>query len=127
MNEVILVVDDDRLNRLMLSANLKKTGYSVETASDGQQALDILAAKEVDAVLLDLLMPGVDGYQVLEYMKEDERLAHGCRQGEVWSGRLGEQVESGCPIKHGKGQGDGQHLDPLAHRGWIGTGVEVGA
>ncbi len=65
----ILVVDDDVLNRIVLSTNLTERGYSVELAEDGRQALDMLAAGHYDVVLLDLLMPEMDGFQVLERMK----------------------------------------------------------
>ncbi len=70
----ILVVDDDRLNRLLLSTNLLESGYVVETAEDGEQALGLLRSRPFDAVLLDLIMPLMDGYQVLEQMKQDARL-----------------------------------------------------
>jgi signal transduction histidine kinase len=67
----ILVVDDERLNRTLLSTNLQESGYTVETAEDGQQALRMLRAQLFDAVLLDLIMPRMDGYQVLAEMKRD--------------------------------------------------------
>ena len=65
----ILVVDDDLLNRMVLSATLQEEGYTVETAEDGRQALERLAAQPFDVVLLDLLMPEMDGFQVLEQIK----------------------------------------------------------
>lgn len=67
----ILVVDDEKLNRMLLSTNLQESGYTVETAEDGEQALDLLRAKPFDAVLLDLIMPRMDGYQVLAEMRQD--------------------------------------------------------
>ena len=70
----ILVVDDERLNRILLSTNLQESGYAVETAEDGEQALQMLRAQPFDAVLLDLIMPRMDGYQVLAEMKRDEAL-----------------------------------------------------
>ena len=72
----ILVVDDDSSNRILLATNLKEHGYAVDMAEDGQQALDILHARDFDVVLLDLLMPKVDGFQVLEQMKADSMLQH---------------------------------------------------
>ncbi len=65
----ILVVDDDLLNRILLSTNLQEDGYTVETAENGRQALEMISAQPFDVVLLDLLMPEMDGYQVLEQMK----------------------------------------------------------
>jgi signal transduction histidine kinase len=58
----------------LLSTNLQEAGYTVETAGDGQQALQVLRAQPFDAVLLDLLMPRMDGYQVLAEMKQDAAL-----------------------------------------------------
>jgi signal transduction histidine kinase len=70
----ILVVDDEMLNRTLLSVNLQESGYTVEMAEDGQQALEMLRARPFDAVLLDLIMPRMDGYQVLAEMKQDTAL-----------------------------------------------------
>jgi signal transduction histidine kinase len=70
----ILVVDDERLNRVLLSTNLRESGYTVETAEDGEQALQMLRAGPFDAVLLDLIMPKMDGFQVLAEMKQDATL-----------------------------------------------------
>jgi CheY-like chemotaxis protein len=65
----ILVVDDHRLNRVVLSTSLQADGYTVEMAENGRQALEMLGTQPFDVVLLDLLMPEMDGYQVLEQMK----------------------------------------------------------
>ncbi len=65
----ILVVDDNRMNRLKLSMNLEQQGHAVSLAEDGRQALDMLAREAFDVVLLDIIMPEMDGYQVLERMK----------------------------------------------------------
>lgn len=70
----ILVVDDNRVNRLKLSLSLEQQGHAVALAEDGQQALDILQAQPFDVVLLDIIMPGLDGYQVLERVKGDPKL-----------------------------------------------------
>ena len=70
----ILVVDDNRMNRIKLSRSLEHQGYTVGLAEDGQQALDLLKARWFDVVLLDIIMPGMDGYQVLETMKGDPEL-----------------------------------------------------
>jgi two-component system, cell cycle response regulator len=70
----ILVVDDDLLNRIVLSTNLQEAGYLVQMAEDGRQALEMLSAQPFDVVLLDLLMPEIDGYQVLEQMKANNTL-----------------------------------------------------
>ena len=72
----ILVVDDDPVNRTMLTRLLEQEGYRVDTAADGRRALEMLNADRFDVVLLDLLMPEMDGYEVLVRMKEDDVLCH---------------------------------------------------
>lgn len=72
----ILVVDDEMVNRVLLSTNLQESGYVVETAADGQQAWEMLGAQQFDVVLLDLIMPRVDGYEVLAQMRGDSVLRH---------------------------------------------------
>ncbi len=70
----ILVVDDYKTNRLKLSLAVKKLGHTADVAEDGRQALAMLRAQPFDLVLLDILMPELDGYQVLEQMKTDSAL-----------------------------------------------------
>jgi signal transduction histidine kinase len=70
----ILVVDDEHINRVLLSTSLQEAGYTVASAEDGQQALEKLHAGSFDVVLLDLLMPRMDGFQVLAAMKGDSAL-----------------------------------------------------
>ena len=68
----ILAVDDSEENRDLLSRYLQRNGHQVITASSGQQALDILASKPVDTILLDLIMPEMDGHEVLRQVKSNE-------------------------------------------------------
>jgi sigma-B regulation protein RsbU (phosphoserine phosphatase) len=70
----ILVVDDDELARMEVSRCVEQQGYGVSLAEDGTQALDMLRCELFDLVLLDLLMPGVDGFDVLGRIKEDTTL-----------------------------------------------------
>ena len=70
----ILVVDDHKTNRMKMSFALRKLGHTVDLAENGRQALDMLRAQPFDLVLLDLIMPEMDGYQVLEQMKSDDVL-----------------------------------------------------
>lgn len=70
----ILVVDDNRVNRLKLSYGLQQQGYTVALAENGRQALEILEAQTFDLMLLDIIMPEMDGYQVLEHMRRTETL-----------------------------------------------------
>lgn len=70
----ILVVDDHATNRLKLSLGLKQQGHTVSQAEGGVQALEMLHAEPFDLVLLDILMPEMDGYEVLRQMKKDNAL-----------------------------------------------------
>src|SRR5215813_10401089 len=73
----LLVVDDIEDNRFALSRRLARQGYlNVTSAADGRQALDLLNSRPFDLVLLDIMMPNVNGYEVLSAMKADERLRH---------------------------------------------------
>lgn len=67
----LLVVDDDELNRDMLARRLVRLGYRVAQAANGRQALDRIRSESFDLVLLDILMPEMNGYQVLEEMSAD--------------------------------------------------------
>lgn len=72
----ILVVDDERLNRRILQVYLQEQGHTVVMAGNGQDALSILQRDGFDLVLLDLIMPKLDGYQVLKEMKGTPNLRH---------------------------------------------------
>ena len=69
----ILVADDNEMNREMLCRRLEKQGYTVAAANDGQQALDMMAVENFDLLLLDIMMPVMDGYDVLEKMRADQK------------------------------------------------------
>jgi class 3 adenylate cyclase/ActR/RegA family two-component response regulator len=71
---VILVVDDNVGNREMLGRRLEREGHRVQLAASGAEALDLLRSRRVDLVLLDVMMPQVDGYEVLRQLKSDEAL-----------------------------------------------------
>ena len=73
----LLVVDDNEDNRYTLVRRLKRQGYDhVATAEHGRKALDLLAARPFDLVLLDIMMPEMNGYEVLETMKADSKVRH---------------------------------------------------
>lgn len=72
----LLVVDDDDMNREMLCRRLQKLGYDVTESINGREALETLKAGNYDLVLLDILMPELDGFQTLEFIKADQRLRH---------------------------------------------------
>lgn len=69
----VLVVDDSHEIREALGELLRRNGYAVEIASDGHQAVERLKSTPVDAVLLDLQMPGSDGFETLNYLREHRR------------------------------------------------------
>jgi two-component system, cell cycle response regulator len=70
----LLVVDDNSMNRIMLSRYIAKLGHRASLVENGRQALDKLQAEPFDLVLLDVQMPEMDGYEVLEHLKADPRL-----------------------------------------------------
>jgi len=70
----MLVVDDDKMSRMLLTRNLQQVGHTVVMAESGAQALDLLRSHSVDIILLDCMMPEMDGYQVLEKIMGDETL-----------------------------------------------------
>ncbi len=70
----LLVVDDNKVNRLLLTRSLELQGHSVTSAENGRVALEMLRRDPVDLVLLDMEMPELDGFQVLEQMINDPQL-----------------------------------------------------
>jgi adenylate cyclase len=70
----VLVVDDDRVNRLLLTRSLEREGHSVRCAENGVEALELLRDDPCDVVLLDIVMPELDGVSVLERVKSDPAL-----------------------------------------------------
>ena len=72
----VLVVDDDELTRLEIARIVEQQGHNVSQADNGIQALEMLRAGKSDLVLLDLLMPGIDGFEVLQQMKSDSTLSN---------------------------------------------------
>ncbi len=65
----ILLAEDDRFLRRAAEATLKKKGYAVVTAADGQEALDAAQRERPDLILLDVIMPKLHGFEVLERLK----------------------------------------------------------
>ena len=71
--QVILVVDDTAL-KLALVTDLLKSSYKIKVATNGERALAIAAASPPDLILLDVMMPVMDGYETCRRLKADERL-----------------------------------------------------
>ncbi|MCG8699783.1 MAG: response regulator, partial [Bacteroidales bacterium] len=72
----VLIVDDDFSNLQVLGFFLKQQGYSVWAATDAYEAYDILKTEMPDIILLDVMMPKVNGYEVCKKIKSDKKLAH---------------------------------------------------
>ncbi len=70
----LLVVDDNKMNRLLIGRNLEHLGHKVAFAENGRQALELLRAQPFDLVILDVEMPELDGYQVLAQVMADQSL-----------------------------------------------------
>lgn len=72
----VLVVDDDDFNRMLLCKRVEQEGHRTATADNGRKALEMLDDGSFDVVLLDVLMPELDGYETLERIQNDETLRH---------------------------------------------------
>ena len=92
----VLVVDDSPTERMALGRLLKNQGYDPCEVGDGEAAVDLLKNGRVDAVLLDLQMPGVDGFDVLSYLQEHRRALPVI----LLSGLPFDQIQSGMRRMH---------------------------
>ncbi len=72
----VLVADDDMVNRLLLARCLERDGHHVRAVANGLEALEALGGELFDCVLLDVLMPEMDGYQVLRHIRSEPKLRH---------------------------------------------------
>ena len=68
---LVLIVDDNEVNRDVLARRIMRYGHEVETAENGRQALRMIRERDYDLILLDIMMPEMNGYQVLERLKDD--------------------------------------------------------
>jgi CheY-like chemotaxis protein len=73
-NFQVLIVDDNEINRDMLARRLHRRDFQITMAVNGREALDLVRQSPYDLILLDIMMPEVDGYTVLKFLKEDPRL-----------------------------------------------------
>jgi CheY-like chemotaxis protein len=76
VNGKILIVDDVSTHLLLLQSILQDEGYETDITDNPKSVSDILQRSEYNVVLLDIMMPGLDGFQVLDIIKENERLSH---------------------------------------------------
>jgi DNA-binding response OmpR family regulator len=70
----VLIVDDERAILTVLSIKLRVSGYDVVTAPGGEQAIALVNSERPDLILLDVIMPGMDGFEVLEKVRATSRL-----------------------------------------------------
>ena len=70
MQERILIVEDDPAISRLIEMNLSLSGYRTCCAADGNQAVEALRGQEFDLALCDIMLPGLDGFELLPYMKE---------------------------------------------------------
>ncbi len=75
MPKKILIVEDDKFLRELITQKLIKEGYETSEAVDGEEGLQKFREKKPDLVLLDLILPGIDGFEVLSKIGEDESLS----------------------------------------------------
>jgi CheY-like chemotaxis protein len=67
----VLVVEDDRGIRDLLTALLRREGYGVDSVNDGEEAISAVGAERYDAILLDLMLPRADGYDVIQHIADN--------------------------------------------------------
>jgi len=71
-NQTILIVDDEAINLKLIKAFLMREDYQLMTALNGEEALQIIEEKIPDLVILDVMMPGIDGFEVCHQLKQKE-------------------------------------------------------
>jgi CheY-like chemotaxis protein len=95
----ILLVEDNELNRDMLSRRLTRRGYSVVVAEDGEQGLELARSERPDLILMDMSLPGIDGWEATRRLRADPELA-GARvialTAHAMAGDRERAIEAGC-------------------------------
>src|ERR1019366_1165376 len=104
---LVLVVDDDQGLREYLRVNLELAGYSVREAENGERALVAIEDQAPDLVLLDVVMPGVDGWQLLRQLEE----RHGSIPVIMFSGKVDDEAAAEAAERGARGFG-GKPFDP---------------
>lgn len=72
----ILLVEDNEMNRDMLSRRLQRKGYEVVTVGSGEQALSLACQEMPDLILMDITLPGMDGWEAARLLKSDDKTKH---------------------------------------------------
>jgi len=74
--ESILIVEDDKFFRDLVSKKLEKNGFEMFLAADSKEALGILEEKKPSLIISDLILPGLDGFELISMVKKDEKTKH---------------------------------------------------
>ena len=75
MAKTILIIEDDKFLRELIAKKLIKEEYNISEAIDGEEGMKKIAEEKPDLILLDLILPGIDGFEVMSRMKEDPSLS----------------------------------------------------
>ncbi|MBG0798071.1 response regulator [Methylocystis sp. L43] len=95
----ILLVEDNEMNRDMLSRRLRRNGYEVVIAIDGQQGVDMAAAESPDLILMDMSLPVIDGWEAARRVRENEatrRIPVIALTAHAMAGDREKAIEAGC-------------------------------
>jgi two-component system, cell cycle response regulator DivK len=95
----ILLVEDNEMNRDMLSRRLKRNGYDVVIATDGQQGVDMAASEAPDLILMDMSLPVIDGWEATYRVKHNEatrRIPVIALTAHAMAGDREKAIEAGC-------------------------------
>lgn len=98
MAKKVLIVEDDKFLRELIVKKLRNEGYDVMESSEGEEVIKILKDEKPDLLLLDLIIPGMDGFEILERKKEDPEIA---RIPVIILSNLGQQEEVERGLKLG--------------------------
>lgn len=74
--KMVFVVEDDKFMRNLLINKLQKEGFQTEGLGSGEEALELMKTKTPNLILLDLILPNMDGFEVIQYLKSDPRLSN---------------------------------------------------
>ena len=75
IKKTILIIEDDKFLRELISQKLKKEGFTISEAIDGEKGVKKVKTEKPDLILLDLILPGIDGFEVLAEIKKDHTVA----------------------------------------------------
>jgi len=73
--KTILIIEDDKFLRELIAQKLLREGYEISEALDGEEGIKKIKEEKPDLILLDLILPGIDGFEVLSQMREESRLS----------------------------------------------------